>query len=74
MSTHQEDIISLNVDIPVRYKTTRHTKKCLTGFNGKALLGGVPDPNRVGRGNPRAPPRWYMHVARDGWASGWRFG
>ena len=48
--------------------------------NPKALFrmnkGGVDEPDNAG--NPRAPTALevylYMHLARDGWASGWRFG
>ena len=45
-------------------------QKSVTGFNGEALPGGVPGPNRAGRGSLRARTVLevclYMHVARDG--------
>ena len=54
-----------------------HRKECLTGFNGEALGGGIPGPER-GRSGKSAPDRvgggFYTFVARDGqarWTGVW---
>ena len=61
-----------------KQKTTNfpkiYIKKCLTGFNGEALPGGVPEPER-GRLRKSAHQAvlevcLYTQAARDGWASG----